>query len=270
MDIRTKILVSKFKNNSFFTDLEDYIKERVSENKLSYDNVKYLYNNLYKGYSEFIKQNIYPVGEFLADGHSIEECEKLADLLDDATGKSVFCYEKKENGYKYNKLFLDLKFCYDTYHSFIKYGESKDEAFKKTKYELSTTPLQLREIIVNVNSDKYLYFSELEHYSRYLLDEIGKIRNGFEKIIEQDENLEEHFEDDFDKRRCRNIVSASSIVRGIDLRNFQRERGFLKGEKEEYPYNKEELKLINLYRKFADTFEQEQQIEEKQREELEM
>ena len=49
MDIKTKILVSKFKNNSYFVDLEDYISERVNEEKLDYKKLKYLYDNLYKG-----------------------------------------------------------------------------------------------------------------------------------------------------------------------------------------------------------------------------
>ena len=70
MDIKTKILVSKFKNNSYFVDLEDYISERVNEEKIDYKKLKYLYDNLYKGHSEFIKQNIYPVGEFLSAGYS--------------------------------------------------------------------------------------------------------------------------------------------------------------------------------------------------------
>lgn len=42
MDIKTKILVSKFKNNSYFVDLEDYISERVNEEKLDYKKLKYL------------------------------------------------------------------------------------------------------------------------------------------------------------------------------------------------------------------------------------
>ena len=77
LDIKTKVLVNKFKNISYFTDLEDYISDRVNENKLDYDKLKYLYDNLYKGRSEFIKQNIYPVGEFLSSGYSFEECEKI-------------------------------------------------------------------------------------------------------------------------------------------------------------------------------------------------
>ena len=58
MDIKTKLLVSRFKNVSYFKDIEDYISDRVNENKLDYDKLKYLYNNLYRGRSEFIIQNI--------------------------------------------------------------------------------------------------------------------------------------------------------------------------------------------------------------------
>ena len=35
MDIKTKILVSKFKNNSYFVDLEDYISEQALIHQLS-------------------------------------------------------------------------------------------------------------------------------------------------------------------------------------------------------------------------------------------
>ena len=41
MDIKTKLLASKFKNNSYFKDLEDYISDRISEGKLDYEKLKY-------------------------------------------------------------------------------------------------------------------------------------------------------------------------------------------------------------------------------------
>ena len=34
MDFRTFSIAKRFRNNNYFTDLEDYIHERVKENKL--------------------------------------------------------------------------------------------------------------------------------------------------------------------------------------------------------------------------------------------
>lgn len=255
MDIKTKILASKFKNNSYFKDLEDYISERVNEGKLDYEKLKYLYDNLYKGRSEFIKQNIYPVGEFLSSGYSFEECEKITDLLEDATGKTIFCYEKEEQGYRFNKLFSDLKFCFDNYNEFIKSGNSKEIAFEKTKFELDITPLRLREIIVNLESGKYIYQSEMEHNLKYLNSEIEKLRNEFRENTSQDEQLAKYFENDNPKNRYQSIMVAGAILGGIDVRNLQRENNNLDGEKEEYPYNKEQIKMIDLYKRFENTIE---------------
>lgn len=259
MDIKTKLLVSKFKNVSYFKDIEDYISDRVNENKLDYDKLKYLYDNLYRGRSEFIIQNIYPVGEFLSAGHSIGECEKLTDLLEDATGKTVFCYENKEQGYRYNKMFCDLKFCLDSYDQFIKDGNSKENAFENTKYELDITPLKLREVIVNLKSGKYIYHSEMENYCEYLNSEMDKLRNEFREKTSQDEQLAKHFENDNPKNRYQSIMVAGSILGGIDIRNLQREDKNLEGEKEEYPYSKEQIKMIDLYNRLENTMEKAEQ-----------
>ena len=250
MDIKTKILVSKFKNNSYFVDLEDYISDRVNEGKLDYKKLKYLYDNLYKGHSEFIKQNIYPVGEFLSAGYSIEECEKITDLLEDATGKSVFCYNQKEKGYRFNKLFLDLKFCFNNYDDFIKSGNSKDVAFEKMKFELDITPLRLREIIEDLKSGKYIYYSEMENYEEYINKEMENLKKDFRENTSQDVELKKHFENDNLKDRYQSIMVAGTILAGIDVRNLQRENNNLDGEKEEYPYNKDQIRMIDLYSRF--------------------
>jgi len=259
LDIKTKILVNKFKNISYFKDLEDYISDRVNENKLDYDKLKYLYDNLYKGRSEFIKQNIYPVGEFLSSGYSFEECEKITDLLEDATGKTIFFYEKKEQGHRFNKLFVDLKFSFDKYNEFIKCGNSKDIAFEKLKFELDNTPLKLREIIVTLSSNKYIYHSEMESYCKYINDEMEKLRNDFREDTSKDEKLLKHFENDNPKNRFQSIRVAGTILAGIDLRNLQRENNNLTGAKEEYPYNDKQLKMIDLFNRLENTMEKAEQ-----------
>lgn len=255
MDIKTKILVKKFKNVSYFSDLEDYISDRVNEGKLDYKKLKYLYDNLYKGRSEFIKLNIYPIGEFLSAGYSFEECEKIIDLLDDATGKSIFCYEKKEKGDRFNKLFVDLKFCFNNYDEFIKSGNSKEVAFEKMKFELDITPLKLRAIIEDLSSGKYIYHSEMENYEEYINKEMEKLKKNFRENTSQDEELKKHFENDNPKDRYQSIMVAGTILAGIDVRNLQRENNNLDGEKEEYPYNKEQIRMIDLYSRFEKTLE---------------
>lgn len=255
MDIKMKLLMSKFKNISYFKDLEDYISDRVNENKLNYEHLKYLYKNLYRGYSEFIKQNIYPVGEFLSEGHSIEECEKIAGLLEDVTGKAVFAYEPKEKGHKFNKFFSDLKFSYDVYDDAINNGMSKEESFEKVKEELEITPKHLRGIIVELQGRSFIFRANLELDEKYIVEEMDKLRKEFREITSQDKELEKHFENDNPKNRYQSIMVAGTILGGIDLRNLRRENGNLSGEKEEYPYNKEQIKLIDSYHKFERTLE---------------
>ena len=48
---------------------------------------------------------------------------------------------------------------------------------------------------------------------------------------------------------------AGTILAGIDVRNLQRENNNLDGEKEEYPYNKEQIRMIDLYSRFEKTLE---------------
>ncbi len=248
MDIKSKLLVSKFKNNSYCKDLQEYIYDMVNENKLDYNKLKYIYDNLYKGYSDFIKQNIYPVSKFLSNGYSFEECEKIIDLLDDATGKTVFCYEKKEQGYRFNKIYLDLDFSFDKYDELIKKGSNKDVALKMIKYELDLTPTTLKYIIYELKSNICIYHSDIKNHYQYINDEIRKLKNKFQKSA-----IENKFQ---------SIKRAEAIMAGIDLRNLQRENNNLGGEKEKYPYSDEQIKMIDLYEKLEDTKERLEQYVE--------
>lgn len=133
MDIRSKLLAHRFKDNNYFTNLNEYINDLVDENKISYKNLKYLYSKMYLFKSLFIKQNIYQVGEFLSKGYTPKEAEQIASLLRDASKLSVFCYSKKEQGHVYNKLFKELEYYYNLYDKEVKRTGNKEIAFKITK-----------------------------------------------------------------------------------------------------------------------------------------
>ena len=96
MDIKTKMVLGLFNNNSYFKNLKEYLTEKMENKELSFQNLKYLYAKMYIGKSEFIKQNIYPVSEFLIKGYSAQEAEKIAELLPDAHKLTIFCYAEKE------------------------------------------------------------------------------------------------------------------------------------------------------------------------------
>lgn len=111
--------------------------------------MKYLYNNLYKKHSFFVKQNIYPVCEFLKKGYSIKECERIVNILPDANGKTVFCYDNKEINYKYNKLFNDLIFAFNRYEEYLKDDKTMKQALKNIEEEIDKTDSLQREKMVD-------------------------------------------------------------------------------------------------------------------------
>jgi len=65
VDIKTKLLLNLMHNNDYFTNLNDYLTDMVNKDKLSYKNLEYLYNKLYLNKSQYLKQNIFPVCQFL-------------------------------------------------------------------------------------------------------------------------------------------------------------------------------------------------------------
>ena len=132
----------------------------------------------------------------------------------------------------------------------------------KTKFELDVTPVRLREIITELSSGKYIYHSEMEDNFKYLNSEMDKLRNEFRENTSQDKQLTKHFENDNPKDRYQSIVVAGAILGGIDVRNLQRENNKLDGEKEEYPYNKEQIKMINAYKNFESTIQKAEQYVE--------
>lgn len=176
MMVKQRLLSKKFKNSKYFLDLSSYIEKVVHSEELSYDDLNYLYNNMYKNKSDFIKQNIYPVCEFLKKGYSIDECEELATILTDANELTIFSNSKEEVGYKYNKLFYDLLFVYNTYDKYIKMSNNKSSSFLKTKFEIEITDVRQRSIEMRIIEQDYLE-SELNEEIEYLNGKLTQINN---------------------------------------------------------------------------------------------
>ena len=255
MDIKTKLLLNLMHNNDYFTNLNDYLTDMVNKDKLSYKNLEYLYNKLYLNKSQYLKQNIFPVCQFLIKGYSIEETEKLAKLLPDANKLTVFCYEEKERGYLYNKLFMDLRFVYLQYDEYIKNGCDKERAFEIVKEDIENTTIKQRQVEVNVKEQEITSRKELEKICDEIYEQMQRLRIDFEKNTINDKKLVEIFKEDNTKGRFSSIMVAGTILAGIDLRNTWRDNGKLEGEKEIFPYNKEQIKMIDKYNRMQETLE---------------
>lgn len=255
MDIKTKLLLNLMHNNDYFTNLNDYLTDMVNKDKLSYKNLEYLYNKLYLNKSQYLKQNIFPVCQFLIKGYSIEETEKLAKLLPDANKLTVFCYEEKERGYLYNKLFMDLRFVYLQYDEYIKNGCDKERAFEIVKEDIENTTIKQRQVEVNVKEQKITSRKELEKICDEIYEQMQRLRIDFEKNTINDKKLVEIFKEDNTKGRFSSIMVAGTILAGIELRNTWRDNGKLEGEKEIFPYNKEQIKMIDKYNRMQETLE---------------
>lgn len=255
MEVKTKILLSLMHNNNYFTNLNDYLTEKVEEDKLSYKNLKYMYNKLYLGKSLYLKQNIFPVCQFLIKGYSTEEAERLARLLPDAHKLTVFCYEEKEEGYLYNKLFMDLRFVYLEYDEYIKNGCNKERAFELVKEDIEVTTVKQRQIEVNLKEQEISSKKELEEKCSEIYEQMHNLRDDFEKDTTNDKKLLEYFNDNNTKARFSSIIVAGTILGGIELRNIWRDNGKLEGEKEVFPYSEKQIKMIDQYNRLQETLD---------------
>ena len=65
-------------------------------------------------------------------------------MLPDAKKYTVFCYDEKECGYIYNKLFRDLQYAYLKYERIYNNCKSKDETFEKVKRLIEKTDVKAR------------------------------------------------------------------------------------------------------------------------------
>ena len=252
MDIKSKIVLGLFNDNSYFTNLKEYVTEMVENEKLSFQNLKYLYSKMYIGKSEFIKQNIFLVSEFLIKGYSTKEAEKIAELLPDAYKLSIFCDNKKEIGHIYNKLFTDLKFAYNIYDKYRNIESTKERAFDIVAKEIQNTDKRQREGEAQIYESKFDLDDTREFYDD-ILDKIDKLSEEFKNITLKDDKLKEYFKNTSSEETYSSIMVASSILGGIDLRNLQRENGKIDGEKEIYPYTNEQIKMIDKYSRLQET-----------------
>ena len=252
MDIKSKIVLGLFNDNSYFTNLKKYVTEMVENEKLSFQNLKYLYSKMYIGKSEFIKQNIFPVSEFLIKGYSTKEAEKIAELLPDAYKLSIFCDNKKEIGHTYNKLFTDLQFAYNIYDKYRNIESTKERAFDIVAKEIQNTDKRQREGEAQIYESKFDLDDTREFYDD-ILDKIDKLSEEFKNITLKDDKLKEYFKNTSSEETYSSIMVASSILGGIDLRNLQRENGKIDGEKEIYPYTNEQIKMIDRYSRLQET-----------------
>lgn len=252
MDIKTNMVLGLFKNNSYFKNLKEYLTEKMENKELSFQNLKYLYAKMYIGKSEFIKQNIYPVSEFLIKGYSTQEAEKIAELLPDAHKLTIFCYDEKEKGHTYNKLFSDLQFAYNIYDKYRNIESTKERAFDIVAKEIQNTDKRQREGEAKIYESKFDLDDTREFYDD-ILDRIDKLREEFKNITLTDNKLKEHFKNTSSEETYFSIMVASSILGGIDLRNLKRENGKIVGEKEVYPYTNEQIKMIDRYSRLQET-----------------
>lgn len=255
MDIKTKLLLNLMYNNEYFTDLNEYLTEKVEKEELSYKNLKYLYTKLYLNKSLYMRQNIFPVCEFLIKGYKVEDAEKLAKLLPDAHKLTVFCYEEKEKGYLYNKLFMDLRFLYMKYDEYTKRNYEKDRVLEIVKEDIELTTISQRELEVKLNSNEIKDRRELEEYCEDIYIAMKKLREEFEQNTLNDKSLVEYFKNDIPKERFTSIKVAGSVLGGIQLRNIWRENNNLDGEKEVFPYNEEQIEMINKYNRLEETLD---------------
>lgn len=242
-------------DNNYFKDLNSYLREMIEQDKLSYDNLKYLYKKLYINKSLFIKQNIFPVSQFLIKGYCTEDAEKLAKLLLDAYGATIFCYDEKEKGKLFNKLFMDLEFVYMQYNEQINVGKTRDIAYELVKADIESTSIKQREVEVQIKKQKIDTKQKLEDAYNTIDEQMKILREKFRDNTISDENLLEHFKDDNSKDRFSSIMVAGSILGEIQLRNIWRENGKLEGEKEVFPYNDEQIKMIDKYNRLQETMD---------------
>lgn len=93
---------------------------------------------------------------------------------------------------------------------------------------------------------------EVEKYYNEIVKQMDNIKKEFEENTIQDIVLQEHFKDNDLKDKYQKIRIAGTILGGIDLRNLQRKNNNLQGEKEIYPYNAEQIKMIDKYFELED------------------
>lgn len=118
-----------------------------------------------------------------------------------------------------------------------KHLKSSKQKITEELYDLSSRVTELAHQTDNVVVNEYLKNEK----------EMQTLKNEFKQSTLNDKKLLEHFKNDKPTDRFSDIMVAGTILGGIDLRNFQRELGNLDGEEEQFPYNEEQIKMIDRY-----------------------
>ena len=118
-----------------------------------------------------------------------------------------------------------------------KHLKSSKQKITEELYDLSIKVSELAHQTDNVFVNEYLKNER----------EMQSLRKEFKENTLSDKKLQEHFKDDKPTKRFSYIMVAGTILGGIDLRNFQRDLGNLNGEEEQFPYNEEQIKMIDRY-----------------------
>ena len=169
----------------------------------------------------------------------------------------------------YNNFAWDLDREYSSPKDFIvaqlKNNKEKSEnEIENIDNELSKfeTDVEIEEILESKMQNNTLNKDEMKAIYEEIEKIMQDVKEDFKMITENDSNLIEHFKDTSSKDTFSNIMVAGTILGGIELRNLQRENGKLDGEKEVFPYNKEQIKLIDRYNKLQETIDKMEQYAE--------
>ena len=116
--------------------------------------------------------------------------------------------------------------------------------------------LKIEEIKKKLKENSFNTLRDLEEYCNQIYDEMKKLRLNFKNNTLNDKKLSEYFKGDNPRDRFSSILVAGTILGGIELRNIWRENGKLEGEKEEFPYNEEQIEMIDRYNELQDILDQ--------------
>lgn len=166
----------------------------------------------------------------------------LLEKMYDAPEKYIIAtdFNIEEKAWAYGSYFDDFKNALEDFTERVLSArnlQSSRQNVTEELYDLSTKVSELAH-----STDKVAVKEYLENQK-----EMEKLRYEFKQSTINDTKLQEHFKDDTPTDRFSDIMVAGTIIGGIDLRNFQRELGNLNGNEEQFPYNEEQIKMIDRY-----------------------
>ena len=131
---------------------------------------------------------------------------------------------------------------------------TKKRAFEIVAEEIENTDKRQREGEAQID-DYDLDVKDAKELYNDITEKMSKLRENFEKVTLSDSKLVEHFKATNLNDRFSSIIVAGAILGGIEIRNFQRQNNNLDGEKEVFPYNAEQIKMIDKYNRLQETID---------------